>query len=125
MFDTGVTHCFLAECGERRLGIKCSSCPSFIVGLPDGSRVQGSREVLRCPLVLGGREWPTDLIVMDMQHKDILLGMSWLQRYSVVIDLRTRKVTLRADDGSLHEVSGSDPMHNGVIVSAVSSSQDD
>ena len=118
MFDTGVTHCFLAEGCARRLGIECASCPSFIVGLPDGSRVRGSREVLRCPLVLGGREWPADLIDMNMPHEDIILGMSWLQRYNVVIDLRTRTVTLRADDGSLYSVSRSDPMHNGVVVSA-------
>ena len=82
MFDTSATHCFLAEGCVKRLGIECSSCPSFIVGLPDGSKIQGSREVLSCPLVLGDREWPADLIVMDMPHEDILLGMSWLQRYS-------------------------------------------
>ena len=57
---------------------------------------------------------PANLIVMDMPHEDIILGMSWLQRYSDVIDLRTR-----SDDGSLHSISGSDPMHNGVMVSAV------
>ena len=74
---------------------------------------------MRCPLVLGGREGPAELIVMDMPYEDILLGMSWLQRYSAVIDLRTRTMTLRADDGSLHEVNGSDPMHNGVVVSVV------
>ena len=59
------------------------------------------------------------MIIMDMPHEDIILGISWLRRYSTVIDLRMTTVMLRADDGSLHEINGSDPMHNGVVVSAV------
>ena len=75
LFDTGATHCFISlEC-VRRLGLEPTPCSSFIVGLPDGSRVAGSLELLGCPVRISERIWPADLIVMELPHEDVILGM--------------------------------------------------
>ena len=75
LFDTGVTHCFISlEC-VHRLGLEPTQCSSFIVGLPDGSRIAGSLELLGCPVRISERIWPANLIVMELPHKDVILGM--------------------------------------------------
>ena len=66
-----------------------------------------------------GREWPKDLIVMDLPHEDIILGMDWMRQHGVVIDLRTQTVTLKAPDGIEYEVWATDPKRNGLVLSAV------
>ena len=76
LFDTGATHCFIAESYVARLGLVCTSCSPFIVGLPDGSRVRGSREILSCPVRIGSRFWPADLIVIPLRLEDLILGMN-------------------------------------------------
>ena len=65
------------------------------------------------------RIWPADLIVMELPHEDVILGMDWMRQQGTVIDLRTRTVTLTASDGSQHEVWAADPTRNGLLISAV------
>ena len=106
LFDTGATHCFIAEKCVAKLRLACADCPSMFVRFPDGARIRTGREVLGCPLRIGECEWPSDLIVMPLQTDDIILGMNFLSHYRAVIDLRTRTVTLSASDGSEHQVWG-------------------
>ena len=42
-----------------------------------------------------------------------------MRQHGVVIDLRTKAVTLTAFDGSFHEVWATDPKRNGLVISAV------
>ena len=52
-------------------------------------------------------------------REDLILGMDWMRRHGIVIDLRTRTMTLTAADGSQHEVWAADPKRNGLLISAV------
>ena len=73
LFDTGAPHCFISlECVQR-LGLEPSVCDCFVVGLPDGSRVKCSLELLECPIRIAERVWPADLIVMDLSREDLIL----------------------------------------------------
>ena len=119
LFDTGATHCFIAEKCVAKLKLACADCPSLFVRFPDGARIRTGREVLGCPLHIGECEWPSDIIVMPLRTDDIILGMNFLSHYRAVIDLRTRTVTLLASDGSEHQVWGRDPKRNGALISAV------
>ena len=122
LFDTGVTHCFISLDCVQRLGLEPTVCDCFVVGLPDGSRVKGSLELLECPIRIATRVWPADLIVMDLPREDLILGMDWMRRHGVVIDLQTHTVTLTAADGSQHEVWTADPKKEGLLISAVRTS---
>jgi hypothetical protein len=86
-----------------KLSLICISSASFIMALPDGSRVRGDREILQCTIRIGDRDWFTDLIVMQLAHEDeVILGMDWLRRYLDVLDVHQRTVTLTVDDGTTH-----------------------
>ena len=44
-----------------------------------------------------GWKFMADLIVMEMQDFDIILGMDWLQEYRATIDCYEKQITLRLD----------------------------
>ena len=119
LFDTGATHCFIAEACVARLSLSCTSGLPLTIGLADGAKVRTSREVLGCPIRIGEREWPADLIVMPLRMDDLILGMDFMDHYGAIINLRTRTVSILADDGTEHQVWGSDPKRNGALISAV------
>ena len=49
--------------------------------------------VLRaCPITVDDRELFADLIVLDMDEYEMILGMNWLSKYHVEIDCRKKIV---------------------------------
>ena len=104
LFDTGATHSYMSSACASRLGLTCTEGVSFVVGLPDGSRVSGDREIRQCPIRIGGRDWFANFIVIKLSpDDDVILGMDWMRHYRAVINAHDGIVT--ADDGTLHCVS--------------------
>ena len=67
------------------------------------ARSGGSREIHQCPLRLGERDWLADFIVMKLSPgDDVILGMDWMRRYKVVLDMHRGTFTVTADDGIEH-----------------------
>ena len=44
-------------------------------------------------------EFPGDLIELSFREFDVKLGMDWLSQHKVVVDCRTKRVTLRTPSG--------------------------
>lgn len=109
LFDTGATHCFIAEACVARLSLSCTSGLPLTIGLADGAKVRTSREILGCPIHIGEREWPTDLIVMPLRMDDLILGMDFMDHYGAIINMRTRTVSILEDDETEHRVGGATP----------------
>jgi hypothetical protein len=53
------------------------------------------RVVCECPISICGRVLPTNLVVLLMFSYDVILGMDWLTRHSVIIDCTWKQVTLK------------------------------
>ena len=69
LFDTSATHSFMSlECLDR-LGLVTTEGVEYVVGLPDGSKVRVSCELLQCPLGIGNRDWLADFIVMKLSER--------------------------------------------------------
>jgi hypothetical protein len=51
-------------------------------------------EVLNC---ICGRVLPANLVVLPMFSYDIILGMDWLTKHSVIIDCVLKQVTLKEE----------------------------
>ena len=52
-----------------------------------------------CPIRIREYEFPRDLIELSFIEFDVILGMDWLSRHEVVVDCRTKIVTLRTPSG--------------------------
>ena len=120
LFDTGATHSFMSSACAHRLQLTCGSSASFVVRLPDGSRICGDREILQCPIWIGNRDWLADFIVVQLApDDDVILGMNWMRRYRAVLDIHGGTVTVIADDGTRHVWPDSSKEKGGTIISAM------
>ena len=103
-----------------RLGLTCTEGVSFVVGLLDGSKVRGNKEILQCPIRIGNRDWYADFIVMQLSpDDDVILGMDWMMRYRVVLDTHIGTVTVTADDGTRHVCQELEQEGPGSVISMV------
>ncbi|MCO5697012.1 retroviral-like aspartic protease family protein, partial [Acinetobacter baumannii] len=119
LFDTGATHSFISDDCVARLSLATVEGRPFIVGLPDGGRVSGTRDVRGCPIWLGNRDWLAAFFVMHLVHEEVILGMDWMDRHYAILDISRRTVTISTETG--HEVifRGWDIGKAGTVISAV------
>jgi hypothetical protein len=103
LFDTGATHNFISKaCTQRyRLTIEPTNTP-YVIRTP-GGRVITKVLVMHTPLNLAGKLFRTNLIVLDGQGINMLLGMSWTKGHKAQLD--TVSHTMRLDSTA-----------NGVVV---------
>ncbi|RVW40482.1 Transposon Ty3-G Gag-Pol polyprotein [Vitis vinifera] len=62
----------------------CYSCGRFCVA---------SRMLRNCIVMIGYREMPVDLVLLDLQDFDVILGMDWLASYHASVDCFEKRVT--------------------------------
>jgi hypothetical protein len=63
----------------------------YVISTPR-DRVDADRLVRRAPLDLAGRVFETDLIVLNGQGLDVILGMSWMKWQKATLDISARLV---------------------------------
>ena len=55
------------------------------VSLPAGDPLVSDRVVRDSRVLIGGQEFPTDLVALDMRNFDVVLGMDWLSRHRATL----------------------------------------
>ncbi|RVW68714.1 Retrovirus-related Pol polyprotein from transposon 17.6 [Vitis vinifera] len=65
----------------------------LIVATPVGDSVVASRMLRNCIVMIGYREMPDDLVLLDLQDFDVILGMDWLASYHASVDYFEKRVT--------------------------------
>jgi hypothetical protein len=75
---------------EAKLSLVALIMPYMISTLR--GRVDADRLVCRAPLDMAGRVFETDLIVLNDQGLDVILGMSWMKWHKATLDISTRLV---------------------------------
>ena len=81
LFDTGASHSYISRgfVDKYRLSTQALRSP-MLVTLP-GAEYMASRWCDRLPLRIGNYVFPSDLIVLESQGLDVILGMDWLSMY--------------------------------------------
>src|SRR5262249_46280238 len=103
LFDTGATHSFITTSLAKRIGLPIvTTTSSFRVKILTGSVVT-TREMLKdCPMEIQGHLTTSDLVVLEMNKYEVILGMSWLTLTRAVVDCRKKIVSFK--DQSRKEV---------------------
>ena len=65
----------------------------MIVATPMGDYVVTSKMVKDFIVTIGYREMPFDLVLLDLQDFDVILGMDWLASYHTSVDCFGKRVT--------------------------------
>ena len=64
-----------------------------------GAEYMASRWCDRLPLTIGSHVFPSDLIILESQVLDVILGMDWLSKYGGNIDCASRSILLTTLEG--------------------------
>jgi hypothetical protein len=108
LFDSSATHNFISKACTKslRLTITHLSTPYMISTL--GGKTVTQYLAKNTPLNLGGLVYKADMIILDDQGIDVILGMSWMKEYKAVFDITARTVHLES------------PTHGSVIMKLTS-----
>jgi hypothetical protein len=96
LFDSGVSHDFTSKaCTQKnQLVIEHIITPHLIC--TPGGNIATKQLVLATPLSLVGRLFRTNLIVLEGQGIDVILGMGWMKRCKAVLDIAACTVHLES-----------------------------
>ena len=64
------------------------------VSLPSGYLLFLDRVVRDSRILIGGQEFPVDLVALDMRDFGVVLGMDWLSRHKATLDCYKKEVKL-------------------------------
>jgi hypothetical protein len=87
LFDSSATHSFINSKFRIKVGLDYYPTKgAYMIATPGGKIV--SNQICRnVPIQLGSNLVKTDLLVLDLEGMDILLGMDWMTRHRVSLDI--------------------------------------
>ena len=95
LVDPGATHSFTSKHFLDRFQIKTQPLEGHMrVSLPAGDPLFSDRVVRDSRVLIGGQEFPADLVALDMRDFDVVLGMDWLSRHRATLDCYKKEVKL-------------------------------
>ena len=94
LIDLGSTHSFVSVFFAGLLGMPIDNMDfDLFVATPLGDSVVVDKIIRDCCVMIGYREMTVDLILLDLQDFDVILGMDWLASYHASIDCFRKRVT--------------------------------
>ena len=93
LVDPGATHSFSSKHFLDHFQIKTQPLEGRMrVSLPVGDPLFSDRVVRNSRILIGGQEFPADLVALDMRDFDVVLGMDWLSRHRATLDCYKKEV---------------------------------
>ena len=93
LIDPGSTHSFVSISFTGLLGMHISTMNFDLILAPMGDSIVTRRRVKNCPVMIGYLEMPIDLVLIDLQDFDVILGMDWLASYHAFVDCFGKQMT--------------------------------
>jgi hypothetical protein len=94
LFDSGATHSFISNNCGARIGLDlCPTKGAYMISTP-GGKITSDQMVKRVPIQFGSKEIRTDLILLDLEGIDVILGMNWMTEHRVLLDISSRVIKI-------------------------------
>ena len=95
LVDPGAMHSFASMPFLDRFQIETQPLEGRMrVSLPAGDPLFSNRVVRYSRVLIGGQEFPADLVALDMRDFDVVLGTDWLYRHRTTLDCYKKEVKL-------------------------------
>ena len=95
LVDPGATHSFASKHFLDHFQIKTQPLEGRMrVSLPAGDSLFSDRVIRDSIILIGGQEFPADLVALDMRDFDVVLGMDWLSRHKATLNCYKKEVKL-------------------------------
>jgi hypothetical protein len=98
LFDSGATHSFISsKCGTK-VGLDLyPTNGAYMIATP-GGKIFSNQVCRSVPIQMGRNLVRTDLVLLDLEGMDVLLGMDWMTRHRVSLDIPSRAVEIDSPD---------------------------
>ncbi|RVX02251.1 hypothetical protein CK203_028319 [Vitis vinifera] len=94
LIDPGSTYSFVSVSFAGLLGLSIDNMNfDLFVANPLGDSVVVNKIISDCYVTIGYREMTVDLVLLDLQDFDVILGMDWLASYHASVDCFGKRVT--------------------------------
>jgi hypothetical protein len=94
LFDSGASHTFISKKFVKKHCILCTeSREGFIIHSP-GGQIFTKEVAFHVPVTLAERDFPTNMIVLEGQDIDVILGMTWLAQHKDILNTDLRPIKL-------------------------------
>ena len=93
LVDPGATHSFASKHFLDHFQIQTQPLEGGMrVSLPTEDSLFSDRVVRDSRVLIGGQEFPADLVALEMRDFDVVLGMVWLSRHRATLDCYKKEV---------------------------------
>src|ERR1051325_8353653 len=107
LFDTGASHSFISATFMHKLDGNYKSSPvEFVITTPVGGELVTRFIIKDCEVHIEDSVLIIDMIPLDMQDFDIILGMDFMSKYQTILDCHRRVVTIRCPKGKIVQFQG-------------------
>jgi hypothetical protein len=94
LFDSGATHSFISNNYGTRIGLDlCHTKGSYMISTP-GGKVTSIQMVKSVPIQLGSKLIKTDLVLLNLEGIDVILGTNWMTEQRVLLDVSSRVIEI-------------------------------
>ena len=96
LIDPGATHSFISAkfIAQVNIDIHAIDC-SMVVSFPTGDSLIADRVYMSCRVIIEGHEFRVNLVLLDIQDFDVILGMDLLSRHHATMDFFKKEVKFR------------------------------
>jgi hypothetical protein len=96
LFDSGATHSFISNNCGTRIGLDLSPTQgSYMISTLRG-RITSDQMVKSVPIQLGSQVFKTDLVLLNLEGIDVILGTNWMIEHRVLLDISSRVVEINS-----------------------------
>ena len=99
LFDTGASHSYISRGFVEKFKLPTQTLRTPLLVSSLGAEYMASQGCFQIPLAIGRRVLPSDLIILESQGLDVILGMYWLSMYGGNIDCASKSILLTTPEG--------------------------
>jgi hypothetical protein len=96
LFDFGATHSFISENLLGKLGMRGSHTKPAYKIITLGGNISSHIVTVGVPLKLGSKIIQSNLVTINLEGMDVILGMDWMTQHKVVLDISDRVVEIHS-----------------------------
>jgi hypothetical protein len=96
LFDSRATHSFISENLLGKLSLMGSHTKSAYKIITPGGNISSHIIAFGVPLKLGSKNIQSNLITINLEGMDVILGMDWMTQHKVVLDISDRVVAINS-----------------------------
>jgi hypothetical protein len=94
LFDSGATHSFISNNCGTRIGLDlCPTKGSYMISTP-GGKITSNQMVKSVPIQLGSKLIKTNLVLLNLEGIDVILGTNWMTEHRVLLDISSRVIEI-------------------------------